>query len=275
MSNEVSSCFFKIWINGQELDQSRYELLDSLEIEDCSSGSDLATLVFYDPQLKFLDDNIFIEDATIKIRAGWYLGTYLDFSGYISVIDIDFQDDGIVKITLNCMDKTFIMNKEKVKKTWENCRASDIAKSIFRKYGLGVVVNTTDTVEESISQDDTDISFLLKLAGDQYNDFICYVEGNVGYFIKKPVIANPQATFDYRSGNGEILSFSPRINKTSKQVKVQSSDVDLDSGDTTTSTVNNSLDRDVSGESYSPTNSNSTGNKEQWTYSNGTWTQKK
>lgn len=263
---EVKVPYYYIAINGVELDELRMSNIESITYEDSASGSDLLKITLYDPDLLFIEDNIFIEEATINFVGGWYRGDVTRFEGFISVIDIDLPESGTPLITLNCMDKTHIMNRKKNKKTWENMKVSAIASQIFRSYGLSAVVDDTGKVEESISQDATDISFLIQQASDQYDTYLCYVEGKTGYFIKKPNLATPQDTLEYRQGNGKLLSFSPRINKQVKQLEVTKSDVNTKDNQVDSATVNDTISRPTSGETVKPN----------WIYdpSSGKWTHK-
>ena len=61
MSESVKVPYYCIYINGVELDEYRMSMLESIVFEDTSSGSDLLTLTFYDPDLVLLSANIFME----------------------------------------------------------------------------------------------------------------------------------------------------------------------------------------------------------------------
>lgn len=276
MSTSVKTPYFNLTINGKEIDSYRMSMLESITFEDNATGSDLLTVTFYDPDLLILSDDIFVEDRKVTFIGGWYKGDVVQFDGWISVIDIDFPEDGTPMITLNCMDNTHVMNMEKKQRTWENTKASDVAKQIFREYGLTAKVDDTGSKEENISQSDTDIKLLLQLADDQYETYICYVEGHTGYFVKKPNIATPQATLQYREGNGNLLSFSPRINKQVKQVKVTKQEVNLKDNKVDSATTNDTASRPTSGDTVKPNNNNpSSGSSNgSWVYENGKWVQK-
>ena len=256
-------------------------MFESIVFEDTSSGSDLLTLTFYDPDLVLLSDNIFIEHCNVSFIGGWLKGDVVKFEGFISVIDIDFPENGTPSITLNCMDNTHIMNVEKKKRTWENTKVSTVASQIFREYGFKAVVDDTGDIEENISQSDTDIKFLIQLANDQYENFIVYVEGTTGYFVKKPNLGTAQATLQYREGNGDLISFSPRINKQTKQLKTSCSEVNTKDNAIDTATTNDTVARPVSGQPINQSNTITNNNNNSssssggsWVYQNGTWVQK-
>ena len=270
---DVKIPYYAIYINGVELDEYRMNMLESIDFEDNATGSDLLTLTFYDPDLVLLSDNIFVPHCNVSFTGGWLKGSVVTFEGFISVIDIDFPESGTPSITLNCMDNTHIMNVEKKKRTWENTKASTVAEQIFREYGFKAVVHDTGEVEENLSQSDTDIKFLTQLADDQYENFLVYVEGTTGYFVKKPTLGTPQATLEYREGNGDLISFSPRINKQSKQMKVNSSEVNTKDNAVDKATTNDTVSRPTSGDTIKPSNStNNSGGS--WVYQNGTWVKK-
>lgn len=249
----LKSLYYQIIINGRELDERRYSMIRKVEHQDTSSGSDLLTITIDDPDLEFLQDNIFLKDATVKFRGGWYKGEQFEFTGYISVIDVDFPKSGTPQVIVHCMDMTHIMNRTKHSKTWKDTKVSDVAKEIFKKYGLSYKVDDTRTKEESISQNDTDIRFLNQLADNEYEDYIVYVEGRKGYFVKKPSLGKPQEQLDYRSGNGELMSFRPRINKQTKKREVGKSDVNLRDKRVDRSITNDTVSRPQSGDSFIPT----------------------
>jgi len=273
MSRLVEVPYFAIYINGVEIDNYRMTMLESIDYEDNASGSDLLTLTFYDPDLKILSDNIFVEECSVYFVGGWLWGDVVTFNGYISLIDIDFPEQGTPKITIHCMDSTYLMNRDKKKRTWENAKVSDIARQIFTEYGLSAVVDDTGTVEENVSQSETDIKFLTQLADDQYETYLVYVEGTTGYFVKKPNLVSPQAQLDYRSGNGNLLSFSPRINKQSKRVKTESSEVNTKDNKVDKAETNDSLARPTSGETVKASNHQQNSGVT-WRYENGTWVKK-
>ena len=256
--SEILVPYYKIVINGTEIDSYRYSMFLNAEFEDNASGSDSLKLQFSDPDLKILSDNIFKKDAKVKFTCGWYQGKTQTFEGYISIIEVDFPNTGVPTITINCMDNTYRMDKEKKKKTWSGMKASDIAKSIFKSYGMSYKVDATKDTLESESQSDTDIRFLISLADAQTDRYLVYVEGNCGYFVKKNVIANPTHTFSYREGDGNLFSFAPVINKYTKQSKIQSSEVNQDNNTVETTTSDNNNPRPTTGETYDPSGSTNT-----------------
>lgn len=248
MSN-VLTPYYQLFIKGEEIDSERYSMIEEIVFEDNSSGSDLLSITINDPNFIFLNDDIFIEEAKVKFIGGYLDNHRVMFEGYIATIDVDFPNTGCPTMTLNCMDNTHLMNRSKKKRTWKNKKRSDIASQIFKEYGLTAVVDASPRTEEDISQsNETDIVFLEKLAGEEIDTYLVYVEGNKGYYVKKKLLDSPQATLDYREGNMQIMSFSPTINKQSKQVEVEKSQVNLYDKTINKSCIDNTTPRNVQGQ---------------------------
>ena len=111
---DILSIIYDVWISGTKLAMDKKACINSIEIKETVEGSDTATLVITDPEFLYIEDNIFVEDNTIKIKLGWSNTTYREeFEGYISAIDINFDDSGCPKLTVTCMDNTHIMNRKK------------------------------------------------------------------------------------------------------------------------------------------------------------------
>lgn len=227
---EVLAIQYNVWISGSQLDLERKKCIESVEIKETTEGSDTATIVIRDPEFIFIEDNIFVEDNTIKIEMFWTGTTYKEtFEGYISAIDIEFADDGIPTLTINCMDNTHIMNREKKNNTFKNMTSAQVVQSIVQSYGFQCVVESNYGFEaqESISQSNqTDIDFINQLAGDEVYPFTARLVGNTFYYIKRGTLSDPVMTLHYVGYPHEIISFSPSINKESKQLETKSSKVD-------------------------------------------------
>lgn len=220
---------YDVWISGTKLGIKKKQCINSIDITDRVEGSNSATLVITDPDFLFIEDNIFIEDNTIKIKLGWDNTTYREeFDGYISAIDIDFNSDGTPVLTITCMDNTHKMNREKKNETFKNCTSADVVKKKCAEYGFTCIIDKdySFTVEETITQSNqTDIDFITKLAGDEVYPFTARLVGNTFYYVKMGKLETPKMTLSYRKYPHDIISFSPKINKETKQVKISASNI--------------------------------------------------
>lgn len=270
MSEILMPCY-QLFIKGQELDEFRYSMIQSITFEDNATGSDLLTIEIEDPEFVFINDDIFIEDVKVKFKGGYLGNMRTMFEGWIALVEMDFPDTGAPRLTIHCMDNTHVMNRVKKKRTWQNTTRAKVARQIFQEYGLKAVVEDSGKVEETISQsNETDISLLTKLVDEEIDPFLVYLEGGTGYYVKKKILASPQATLDYREGSQTIISFSPKLNKESKQVETRSSNVNLKDKKVDKGQANNNTSRDVQGKDTQSTDR--TNGQSSWQYGgSGSW----
>lgn len=244
MSDVVLSCYYNIHINGLPLDDSRKNCLESVSLEELDDGSNTCTLVVSDPEFKYIEDNIFIEEATVYVEFGWWGETHRDtFFGYISAIDISFPENGFPQLTIYCLDNTHIMNRKKKTRSWDKVTRADVVKKIAAEYGFKCVVQSgySSTVEDSISQSGvTDIEFCENLAGEERDLYKCKLVGNTLYYIKKGILESPKATVYYKKEDFDVISFTPKINKETRQESIDKADINTNTKATDSATANNS-----------------------------------
>lgn len=255
MNDKVIYCSWVISINGKELDLERKSCISSIEIDEECDGSDSCTISICDPEFKFIEDNIFVEEATVNISA--YLDggeNTVNFSGYISAIDLDFPSEGYPTMSIYCIDNSHIMNRKKKKRSWSNTTNAEVVKAIAQEYGFKCIVEqgysfkTEDTISQSGS---TDIEFCESLADDEREPFMCKLVGDTLYYVKKGLLKDPVATLKYKEYPYDIISFSPKINKETQQEETSSADINTDTKLPETSVADDSTPRDTQGESVS------------------------
>ena len=218
---EVLAMMYDVWISGTKLGITKKSCINSIETKETVTGSDVATIQISDPDFLYIEDDI--------LKMGWDGTTYREtFEGYISAIDIDFGSDGCPKLTVTCMDKTHKMNREKKDETFNNCTSADVVKKKCKEYGFTCVIekNYNFTVQETITQSkQTDIEFITKLANDEVHPFTARLVGKKFYYVKMGKLGTPKMTLTYKKYPHEIISFSPKINKETKQVEINGSSV--------------------------------------------------
>lgn len=249
---KLLSCYWKVYINGKELDEARRRCIEDISVQEQCDGSDTCTLKISDPDFLFIEDNIFIEEATVSVEIGWHGDTYrVNFTGYISAIDIDFPEEGHPILSVYCLDKSHVMNRKKKKRSWDKVTNADVVKKIAQEYGFKCVIEKgyTFTIEDTISQSDsTDIEFCESLAGNERVPFMCKLIGDTLYYVKKGMLKDPTSTLYYKKFPYDVASFSPKINKETIMEEVTSSDIDTSQKTVDTSTANvNNTPRDVQG----------------------------
>lgn len=238
--DKVLACIWSVSINGVQLDLQRKRSITSIQISTLCDGSDTATISISDKDLVYINDNIFVEDATVYISL-MFVGTTdkVTFNGYVSAIDIDFPEEGIPTLSLTCLDNTHVMNRTKKKRSWSNVTRLQVAKKIAAEYGFMFEGETSynGAVEDTISQSDqTDIEFLEDLASKEDELYSCKLRGSTLYYKRKYLTATPVMTLHYKQYPYEVRSFSPRINKETMQDSTTVSDVATDTKKTDTAT---------------------------------------
>lgn len=253
MAADVISCSWSVSINGKELDLERRNCISSIDIDEECNGSNSCTIAICDPEFKFIEDNIFVEEATVKISAHLDGGeNTVEFSGYISAIDLDFPSEGYPTMSIYCIDNSHVMNRKKKKRSWKKTTNAEVVKAIAQEYGFKCVVEQgyTFKTEDSISQsNNTDIEFCEGLADKEREKFMCKLVGDTLYYVKQGLLKDPVATLVYKSYPYDIISFSPKINKETAQEETTSSDINTDTKLPETSTADDSTSRDTQGDS--------------------------
>lgn len=275
MADKVLRIYWNVHINGQPLGLDRKRCIESISIDELCDGSDTCTLLVHDPDYIFIDDNIFVEEATISVEIGWHGDTYREkFDGYISAIDLDFPENGYPTLSIFCLDDTHRMNRKKKKRSWDNVTRAEVVQKIAQEYGFKCVVESgyNFKTEETISQSDsTDIEFCESLAGEERDPFMCKLIGDTLYYVKKGILKEPVASLHYREYPHDIISFKPQINKETRKEEVTSSDINTNTKvvETTTAT-NDNTERDTQGE---PVNDSENTTTENYVYNpeTGTW----
>lgn len=260
MSSNVSSPFWELWINNVEITGRARSCINSIEFDDLCDGSDTCTLSITDPDFIFIEDNIFIEEAKVLARFGFNEDIdRKEFSGYISAIDISFPEEGSPTLTITCLDNSHLMNREKKNRSWDNVTRADIVKKIATEYGYypDIEPNYTFAVQDTISQSNqTDIEFLESLATQEREPFMCKVKGTRIVYKKKGLLQTPITDIGYKTYPFDVISFTPQINKETRQEEVTSANVGTDTKAYESYTANDgNVSRDVQGESVKTTSS--------------------
>lgn len=280
----VLAITYDVWISGTKLDMDKKQCINSVSIKETVEGADSATIEIQDPEFRFIEDNIFYEDNKIKIKLGWDNTTYrVTFEGYISAVDIVFNSDGIPKLTVTCMDKTHKMNRKKKDATFKDTTSAAVVKKIVQGYGFKCVVDSSYNFEkqETITQShQSDIEFITKLAGDEVHPFTARLVGDTFYYEKMGKLKTPVMSLTYKNYPHEVISFSPKINKESKQIEIKDASINTSNKSVSSTTGSSSGNgKGGSASSNGGSNSNSGGGSKSggsYTYNpqTKTWTKK-
>ena len=255
--SEALGCYWNVYINSRLLGLDKKKYIESIEFDEVCDGSDTVTIRINDPNFEFIEDNLFVEEASISVELGWHGDTHrVAFNGYISAIDIDFPEKGYPVMSLYCLDQTHIMNRKKQSRSWDKVTRAEVVQKIAQEYGFKCVVEVgyTFKTEDTIAQSDmTDIEFCESLAKEEREPFMCKLIGDTLYYIKKDVASGAKAILTYRGKPYDVISFKPQINKETKQEEVESSDINTDDKTVDSSTSNDdNTSRDTQGEPVEP-----------------------
>lgn len=252
--SSVTSVYWELKVNNILIDGAKRACINSIEFDELCDGSDTCTLQITDPDFQFIEDDIFIEEASIYCRFGFNEDTFRnEFTGYISAVDISFPEEGSPTLSITCFDKSHLMNRSKKERSWDNVTRADVVKKIAAEYGFNVDLesNYTFAVVDTISQsDNTDIEFLESLAGEEREPFMCKLVGNTLIYKKKGLLQEPKTTLGYKVYPFDVQSFTPQITKETRQEEVTSSNISTeDKAYETYTATDGNTSRDVQGES--------------------------
>ena len=236
---ELLGATYEILINGKDIGLYKKECITSIEISETTEGADTMTLVISDPNFEYIEDDIFLEDTKIVAKIGWTGYTYrCTFEGWITTIDISFNEDAIPTLNITCMDNTHLMNRAKKSRTWNNMTSAQVVQNIVEEYGFKFVVESgyKFTVQETITQSNqTDIDFIQSLAGEETAIFTArLVNSKEFHYVKKGTLGVSSMSLNYVGYPHEIISFSPQINIETRQESVSKGTVTDDKESTTT-----------------------------------------
>lgn len=235
------ACVWSVSINGSKLPLERKRHINSIVVNTSCNGSDTATITIYDKNMEYINDNIYVEDAAVSITMNFVgaEGT-VKFDGFISAIDIDFPEEGVPVVVLNCMDKSHLMNRTKKKRSWKNKTRLQVAQIVAQEYGFkfegdpNYAGETKDTVSQS---GQTDIEFLESLAGQEKPDlYLCKLIDDTIVYKRRGLLETPVVDLHYRESPWEVRSFKPQINKETMEDESSASDISTDTKKTDTAT---------------------------------------
>jgi uncharacterized protein involved in type VI secretion and phage assembly len=277
---QLTSVFYKVTIDGKPLSAFETTLIEEIVYTDTSTGSDLVSITFFDPDYAIIGNPKIVRSTPCKVEAG-YLTKYRTWiDGYISAVDVVFPQEGTPICTVHVMDKSYALNRVEKKRTFANLSYLAIAKKVASEYGLSFEGDSTthsNKKEESVTQSyETDIQFLTGLASEIH--FFVYVNGNKLYFKDKEKFMKTSTvdTLWYRKPPFDIISFTPRIIQADQLDEVEASDVDNKSKSTTKAKAttnkanNNSATPSSTNDSSSSAKSSSNGNLK-YNKSTDTW----
>lgn len=224
--------YYKIWLDNKELSPFEHSLVEEIKFEDTSTGSDMVSIVIKDPDYTFISNLKLTKSTPVKVVGGYKDQYRTWINGYISMVDVDFPEEGTPEVVIHVMDKTYIMNRIVRKRTFKNMTYTQVAKKIAQAYGLSFSGDTSGKGKEkheTITQSyETDIQFLVGLADEIGYLVYMSADGTKLYFKDKESFEKkaPSYTLWYKRPPFDIISFRPRIIQADQFDEIMESDID-------------------------------------------------
>lgn len=251
----AANWFYKVIIEGHEVDNSIYKDIVSIVVEDNDRFADtfsirLSTSKLPNGDWQYLGDNKFQLFNNIIVKVGFSNGVseYL-INGYITNVMLRFGAGGQQSyLELRGMDPTCIMNLEEKVVSWANVSDSEIARRIFDSYDFEAKVDPTPIEhredQKTVMQRGTDIQLLKSLA--KRNGFECFVQKDtrtekiIGYFRKPILESTPQKTISvFFEEKSDIRSLDVFVDSL-RPLSVQSQQIDVSENSSNEASVDSS-----------------------------------
>ncbi len=210
----ISQMFLKV--GRADVSEDIMDSLISMEVDDNLNLPDTFTIHVRDPQLKWLDSDIFTLGKPVEISVKGANGTAKLMEGEITAIEPEFTRKGDPTLRVMGYDRCHRLNREKKTCSFNQMTDSDIATKIARKVGLKPKTDNTREVHEYVLQDNqTDWEFLWDRA--QRIGFRVFVEGDELHFRKVPQSNGKMPVLDW---GDTLIEFTPRLSSARQVTEV-------------------------------------------------------
>ncbi len=197
-----------IKVDGADLPDQWFDLLEMVEVDLTLGAPDMVTLSFSDSHFILVDDALFAHGKKIEVSAKDGNGTASVMATVeVASLEPDFRADGSARFVVRGYGKWNRLQNGRKCKTFQDMKDSDIASSIAGAAGLTSDVTATTVVYKYLVQwQQTDMEFLLERA--ERIGFEVYQEAEKLVFKPAPTTMTEAFTFAY----GESLNrFQPRF----------------------------------------------------------------
>jgi phage protein D len=200
----------EVRIDGRPLDPKLHERLVELRVQDNLRLPDSVVIRLSDPGLEAVDTIPLEIGASVEILLAAIDATSLTsiFKGQITALEPEFSASGVV-LAARAYDGSHLLHQTKRTQTFQGMTASDIARKVAQRAGLGVgTIESAGPAHDFVQQNnETDWEFLWRLASRI--DFEVIVADGKLHF-RKAGAAPAAGEITLRWGE-ELLSFRPRV----------------------------------------------------------------
>lgn len=248
---DIIRCAFGLTINNKQMGGEMLSKVTDISVDLEVGVPDSITITINDVEGEFIEDEIIVKEAPLICSVVLHdtEECMYYFSGFISAIDIKFNESFCPVMTLHCMDETHRANKEKKKRSWTSKTSAQVVQEICKEYGWKCYVEPSYPfpVQASITQNNkTDLEFLKELADDELDLFVANLvtekdgKSTMYYVIEGFIDKENAIQLEYGETPYDIISFSPQLNKESRQTKSESSNINKATKGTESATISNS-----------------------------------
>lgn len=261
---DIIRCAFGLTINNKQMGGEMLSKVTDISVDLEVGVPDSITITINDVEGEFIEDEIIVKEAPLICSVILHdtEECMYYFSGFISAIDIKFNESFCPVMTLHCMDETHRANKEKKKRSWTSKTSAQVVQEICKEYGWKCYVEPSYPfpVQASITQNNkTDLEFLKELADDELDLFVANLvtekdgKSTMYYVIEGFIDKENAIQLEYGETPYDIISFSPQLNKESRQSKSESSNINKATKGTESATISNSESTEDSSSSETTT----------------------
>ena len=261
---DIIRCAFGLTITNKQMGGEMLSKVTDISVDLEVGVPDSITITINDVEGEFIEDEIIVKEAPLICSVILHdtEECMYYFSGFISAIDIKFNESFCPVMTLHCMDETHRANKEKKKRSWTSKTSAQVVQEICKEYGWKCYVEPSYPfpVQASITQNNkTDLEFLKELADDELDLFVANLvtekdgKSTMYYVIEGFIDKENAIQLEYGETPYDIISFSPQLNKESRQSKSESSNINKATKGTESATISNSESTEDSSSSETTT----------------------
>jgi phage protein D len=217
-TSDLNVAIYSILVNGSVIDDELARVIREIKVQNYLRLPDMCTLaVGYEKGIpgadQPIDSNPFDIGSTLEVKLGAAddLTTKSLFKGQIVSLELDFGPGG-VELLVRGFDRSHILIRSRMARTFQNQTSSDIVEKIVQEAGFTADCDPSGDPHDFMQQDnETDWDFIWRLAERVGFEFV--IEDMTAHF-RKPVADDPVAL----EWPTTLRAFSPRVTAT-QQVK--------------------------------------------------------
>lgn len=208
---------FYVTVDGRRINADLARDLEQVVVESSLHLPDVATLIFQDQRLRWIDDQSLLPGKALKIEAG--LGgqaPVLVFDGEIVEIEPEFRD-ATQRLVMRAFDRLHRLARGCHVRTFQNVTDADLVQQLVSEVGLSASIDATSQVHEYVLQaNETNLAFLQRRAA--MLGFLLYADGT-RIHCRAP--EDHSDAYELLWGDqGTLIDFRPRLSTIDQVVSV-------------------------------------------------------